>query len=209
MLLTNDERGLSEMEVQRHFDDINLRSKYIVEDPDNISHRLSRAVDFALVQDFSSAVNDLNEALSMEGELWPVYFMRAAVRYKMLESEELNRSVDDVNSSWGVPGKSDLPNIDYHLVRNDLPQVITLMPDFLYAYFNRGNVFVKLADFKSAVVDYSEAIKLDADFAEAYFNRGLAYIYLGKTAEGVADLSKAGELGLYSAYNIIKRFKDK
>ena len=209
LLLTNDERGLSEMEVQRHFDDINLRSKFIVEDSENMSHRLSRALDFALVQDFPSAVNDLNEALSMEGELWAVYFMRAAVRYKMLEAEELNRSIDDVNSSWGLPDKSNLPNLDYHLVRNDLTQVITIMPDFMYAYFNRGNVFVKLGDFKSAVVDYTEAIKLDADFAEAYFNRGLAYIYLGKTTEGVADLSKAGELGLYSAYNIIKSFKDK
>ncbi|MBQ8734377.1 MAG: tetratricopeptide repeat protein [Bacteroidaceae bacterium] len=209
LLLTNDERGLSENEVQRHFDDINIRSKYIVDDAENISHRMSRALDFSLVQDFTSAMNDLNEALAMEGDLWLVYFMRATVRCKLLETEELNKNIDDKNSFWEASVKNNLPNINYHLVRNDLTQVITLMPDFEYAYFNRGNVFVKLADFKSAVVDYSEAIKLDNAFAEAYFNRGLAYIYLGKTAEGIADLSKAGELGLYSAYNIIKRFKDK
>ena len=70
-------------------------------------------------------------------------------------------------------------------------------------------MFVKLGDYKSAVADYSDAIKIDNAFAEAYFNRGLTYIYLGKTTEGIADLSKAGELGLYSAYNIIKRFKDR
>ena len=80
------------------------------------------------------------------------------------------------------------------------------MPDFKYAFFNRGNVYVKLSDFKSAVVDYSEAINLDEKFAEAYFNRGLSRIYLGQVDEGIADLSKAGELGIFSAYNLIKRY---
>lgn len=209
LLLTNNERALSENEVQRHFDDINLRSKFIADDEENIAHRLSRALDFALVQDFSAALNDLTEALAMEGELWPVYFMRATVRCKLLEIEELNRMPSDDELLLRGANKQTLPNLDYHLVRNDLTQVITLMPDFAHAYFNRGNVFVKLGDYKSAVADYSDAIKIDNAFAEAYFNRGLTYIYLGKTTEGIADLSKAGELGLYSAYNIIKRFKDR
>ena len=33
-------------------------------------------------------------------------------------------------------------------------------------------------------------------------------LFLGENARGVADLSKAGELGLYSAYNLIKRFAE-
>ena len=63
---------------------------------------------------------------------------------------------------------------------------------------------MKLSDFKSAVVDYTAAIELDDKFAEAYYNRGLARIYLGDKEQGFADLSKAGELGIYSAYNVIK-----
>ena len=82
------------------------------------------------------------------------------------------------------------------------------MPDFAQGFFNRGNVLVKLNDFKSAVVDYSEAIGIDDKFAEAYFNRGLAYLYLGNTDRAIADLSKAGELGIFSAYNVIKRYKN-
>jgi tetratricopeptide (TPR) repeat protein len=92
-------------------------------------------------------------------------------------------------------------------VKDDLDKVLELVPDFAYAYFNRGNVAVKLSDFKSAIVDYTRAIELDDRFAEAYFNRGLARMYTGGTAEGVADLSKAGELGLFQAYNVMKRFK--
>ena len=80
---------------------------------------------------------------------------------------------------------------------------------FAPAYYNRGNVFARLSDFKSAVVDYSKAIEIDDKLAAAYFNRGLARIYLGDKEEGIADLSKAGELGIYAAYNVIKRFADK
>ena len=81
------------------------------------------------------------------------------------------------------------------------------VPDFSYAFFNRGNVAAKLNDFKSAIVDYTQAINIDDRFAEAYFNRGLARLYTGNSEEGIADLSKAGELGMFQAYNVIKRFK--
>ena len=103
----------------------------------------------------------------------------------------------------------ELPDIDYRLVRDDLNAVISQMPEFAQAYYNRGNVSAKLNDFKSAVVDYSKAIELNDKLAGAFFNRGLARIYMGNTAEGIADLSKAGELGIYSAYNVIKRFQNR
>ena len=38
-------------------------------------------------------------------------------------------------------------------------------------------------------------------------NRGLSRLYSNQQAEGVSDLSKAGELGLYSAYSIIKKYR--
>ena len=209
LLLTNNERSLSENEVQRHFDEINTKAKHIADDPENIVHRMARALDFSLVQDFTASLDDLTEALSLDGELWLAYFMRATVRYKLFETERLNENIAENGSLPVVGHKKELTNIDYHLIVNDLNQVITLMPDFVHAYYNRANIYVKMGDYKSAMVDYNEAIKLNADFAEAYFNRGLTLIFQGKTMEGVADLSKAGELGLYSAYNIIKRFKDK
>ena len=55
---------------------------------------------------------------------------------------------------------------------------------------------------------YTEKEQLNKDFAEAYFNRGLTHIFLGNNKQGITDLSKAGELGIVSAYNIIKRFTD-
>ena len=63
-----------------------------------------------------------------------------------------------------------------------------------------------MKDYNSAILDYSQAIKLEPEFAEAWFNRGLTFIYLDMLDNGCGDLSKAGELGIKSAYGVIKRF---
>ena len=63
-------------------------------------------------------------------------------------------------------------------------------------------------DYRSAIQDYSRALELKNDFAEAFYNRGLAHLALDEISQGIQDLSKAGELGLYTAYNIIKRYSD-
>ncbi|MBR6806574.1 MAG: tetratricopeptide repeat protein [Bacteroidaceae bacterium] len=207
-LLTNNERALSENEVQRHFDNIDKHSKLIADAPEVFSHRLARALDYYLVSDFSASLDDLNAALALDSEdLWLAYFIRATVRCKILESEAMNKEFD--NDAPALHTGKEEANLDYNLVCNDLTQAITIMPDFSYALYNRGNIYARIGNYKSAIADYSEAIKLSPDFAEAYFNRGLAYIYTGKNNDGIADLSKAGELGLYTAYNIIKRFKEK
>ena len=80
-----------------------------------------------------------------------------------------------------------------------------MKPQNAYLYYCRANLYAHQGNNEKAVADYTSAIKLDNRFAEAYFNRGLTYITLDNRSQGVKDLSKAGELGLYSAYNIIKK----
>ena len=205
LLLTNDERALSESEVSRHFANINSLSKDMVAVADDCGLRLERAIDYYLVQDLKEAMADLDAAIALERDSWILYFVRSAVRYRLLETERMNDEAVE-NGLMSKHGEG-LPDINYRLVKDDLDRVVELAPDFSYAYFNRANTSAKLSDFKSAIVDYTSAIGLDDSFAEAYFNRGLARIYTGNTEEGLADLSKAGELGLFRAYSLIKRFK--
>ena len=91
----------------------------------------------------------------------------------------------------------------------DLSAAIRLAPRCAYLYYNRGCVYVQRKDYTRAIEDYTQAITLDPRLAEAYYNRGLALIDSGKTAEGINDLSKAGELGLYTAYSLLKKYTKK
>jgi tetratricopeptide (TPR) repeat protein len=84
-----------------------------------------------------------------------------------------------------------------------------LAPQNAYLYYNRGNLFAQRKDYAHAVDDYTQAIELDRNLAEAWYNRGLVHIYANRVNEGISDLSKAGELGLYDAYSVIKKYREK
>jgi tetratricopeptide (TPR) repeat protein len=72
-----------------------------------------------------------------------------------------------------------------------------------------ANTYVKLKDYPSAIEAYTEAIRREPDMPEAYFNRGVVYILHGNVESGLADLSRAGEMGLYQAYSLIKKYSAK
>lgn len=154
---------------------------------------IARAFEFALVQDYSSALDDVTRAILMDSKLYFAYFCRANWRYKLLEYKRaMGESTDAA---------------EFELMMRDYDYVINHLPDFSFAYYNKANMLCLQQDFKAAISYYSQAIAADSDFAEAYFNRGLTYIYINETDKGVKDLSKAGELGIYQAYNLISRFQ--
>jgi tetratricopeptide (TPR) repeat protein len=206
LIITNEEAPLSESQVKKHFASINDLST-VIDDNQGVYHkRFARAMDFYLVQDFVSSIGDLDKMIASQPTFFPSYFMRALIHYKQLEYRKMEKQYDlNPNSEEDKPVKA----VDYDIIKQDLDKVIELVPDFVYGYYNRANIYSLMKDYRAALVDYDKAIHLDPNFADAYFNRGLVNIYLGNNRQGILDLSKAGELGLFSAYNIIKRFTDR
>jgi tetratricopeptide (TPR) repeat protein len=216
--ITNMEAPLTEEQVKYHFALIDAHTSDIVADDHDALKRFLRGLDFYLVQDFGNSINDFTQAILCDDTFFPAYFMRSLVRskeleYKRAEATSTSDALSATSGSTGNTGNSengnkqtDVKAIDYDLVKNDLDKVIQLAPDFVYAYYNRGNVLSMLKDYRGALADYDKAISLNKEFAEAYFNRGLTHIFLGNNKQGITDLSKAGELGIVNAYNIIKRF---
>lgn len=205
--ITNMEAPLTEEQIRFHFALIDAHTSDIVADNQNAVKRFMRGLDFYLVQDFASSIDDFTQSILLDDTFFPAYFMRALVRYKQLEYQKAEAGMmEGTPSAAPESGKGEIAAVDYDIVRKDLDHVIQLAPDFVYAYYNRGNVMSLLKDYRAALADFDKAIELNPDFAEAYFNRGLTHIFLGNNKQGIADLSKAGELGVVSAYNIIKRF---
>ncbi|MBR4520399.1 MAG: tetratricopeptide repeat protein [Paludibacteraceae bacterium] len=166
----------------------------------------SRAIEFAIVQDYASAIEDCSRALTLSGLDKTVeaimFFCQANWRYRLLEyqratGDESLTNAETVQQQRGL----------FTLMLMDYDQVIRRLPDFAFAYYNKANILCRQKDFEAAIRHYDDAIRVDSEFAEAYFNRGLTYIYIGKQKEGLQDLSRAGELGIYQAYNIITRLQ--
>jgi tetratricopeptide (TPR) repeat protein len=204
LIITNREAPLTEDQVKIHFALIDGHTSAIIADPQNAKKWFARAMDFYLVQDLSSAMDDLDRAVAVDNTFFPAFFMRSLVRCKQLEYQkaEAQTSKDDIDS------RNEISGADYEAVMFDLNRVVELAPDFIYGYYNRANIEAMLKDYRAAIVDYDKAIELSPSFADAYFNRGLTHIFLGNNRQGISDLSKAGELGIVSAYNIIKRFTE-
>ena len=209
LLVTSSEQALNEEQIAFHFRDIDTQTAKFTDDSEEAIYYFARGIDFYLVQDLEAAIDDFTQGIIADGTLWMSYYARAVARHKqveMLRADSEGREQQTLSSPGDFMVDTRLN--DYQLILADLNKAVDLAPDFAYTYYNRGNVLSHLKDYRAAIVSYNEALALEPNLAEAYYNRGLTYIYLGENARGVADLSKAGELGIYSAYNLIKRFAE-
>ena len=193
---TSQEMALTAEMVDYHFTQITRLSRRIDEAPSALLY-MARAIEFAIVQDYTSAIDDCTRAVLMaDKNLEPVlYFCRANWRYRLLEYQRATGE------------KEATANMDFDIMLRDYDQVLRMQPDFVFALYNKANILCAQKEYKDAIDYYTRAIAQDGEFAEAYFNRGLTYVYIGENEKGLADLSKAGELGIYQAYNMITRFK--
>lgn len=202
LFLENNEVQLDEKQINTLFDDIGRRTQSLVDDPD--CQLLARALDFCLLQDYPNAVSDLDNALSLNPDNWAVLFCRSQVNARQIEVRNAEQETETHQGSYLLPERTANPG--YQDVVHDLTRVIELEPSFTYAYYNRGVYYARTSDLHAALVDFDKAIELDGTLAEAWYNRGLVLILLNRMEDAFSDLSRAGELGIYSSYNIIKRF---
>lgn len=185
---------LSEAATRRYFGRIDSLSVLIDRSrttKEALSLLFQRAVAYSVIQNYGSAIDDLSTYVQTDSTQSVAFWQRAVCQSRL----------NEFNASQGTDVKLQTAN-----ALSDLSYAIQLSAN-AYLYYNRGNVYVQRRDYTHAIEDYTRAIAIDGNLAEAYYNRGLARIAAKQEAEGINDLSKAGELGLYSAYSIIKRYR--
>ena len=184
LLLCNDEVSLDSLSIAMHQERL-LRDEVL-------GQSCQLVMDNYIVRDFENAMSVLDSIIVSVPDASPLYhFLRAQVRTSQVEAQPVN---DNELS------------LHYQEVMQDLKFCNNSMPDFPYASYNMGNTYVKLKDYASAIEAYSQAIRRDPAMPEAYFNRAVAYVLLGNTENALADFSQAGEMGLYQAYSLIKKY---
>ncbi|WP_066631907.1 tetratricopeptide repeat protein [Labilibacter marinus] len=223
LVFSNREAENDGEKALEYFTTIKEISEDLKQEPTSVDLRYTRAILYGVVLNYSSAINEYDDLIKSnpKGNVGLFsYFNRAYIRYKMVEmmqtftEEELPANLLAKPLSSSTTTKKDTKKgdgviqqmLDYDLIERDLRKVLEIDPKFEFAYYNLGILQCIRKDYEGAIEYFNKAIELNPFFAEAYFNRGLTQIYLKEDEKGTLDLSKAGELGLYKAYNVIKRY---
>lgn len=77
-----------------------------------------RGLDFYLVQDFASSIDDFTQSILLDDAFFPAYFMRALVRYKQLEYKKAEAGMNEgaVSGAQEVK-KAEVTAMDYDIVK--------------------------------------------------------------------------------------------
>ena len=157
-----------------------------------VSLLFSRAVAYTALQDYQAASDDLDTYLQTDSMSVPALWQRAVCQSKISRFQAAEGMNVDLKTAGAL---------------SDFNHALAISPHNPYLHFNRATLYVQRGDYAKAIDGYTEALSNDSRLAEAYYNRGLCYIHEGQTVNGITDLSLAGELGLYQAYSIIKKYR--
>lgn len=80
---------------------------------------------------------------------------------------------------------------EYDRAIADYTMAVTIDPKDIFAYNNRGLIYLEKNDFSRAIVDCGLAIAIDPKDPVAYNNRGIAHKNIGDYDRAIADLDKA------------------
>jgi serine protease Do len=84
---------------------------------------------------------------------------------------------------------------------NDLPgaiaaldRVVSLDPNNIQAFNDRGTLYLKQRDYLAAIADFRQTVQIDPNFAEGYYNQAIANFRRANPDEAKANFRKAATL---------------
>ena len=184
--LKGEDQQMTEQEIEKAFKLVEKYSASLASGKPRAIDYIARGTAYTMLRNYDSAIIDFEKAL----ELMPDYSV--ALMGKGLAADMLRKN-EKKFSAAGV-----IEIFDKAIAQN---------PGLVYAWFNKGNVFYDVGDYRSAEDCFTKAIALNSELGEAYYNRGLARMQTGKRDEAFSDFSKAGELGVIQGYRVMKSIR--
>lgn len=197
--LANYEKPLDKDELERHKKQIGKWTDKLTEYSEDAFAYLARGLEYYTIQDYEHAQDDAIHALTIDSSFVLARFLKNQIQLKEIEAKTA------LIDGQPVPDNLSL-DLLFHEAMADCERILAVEPDFTYCRYNLGNLYLMMKDYRAAISAYDEVIRQDSQMGCAYYNRGIAYLMTGDHEAGIRDLSSAGELGLYSAYNLIKRY---
>lgn len=190
-------------DIDRHFESIrNYGSAIAAGSPRAIDY-FGRAMDHVTVHNYDAAIADLDKALELTPDFASAWFLRSVARYRIIEAKR--GEVTDITSDSTEQEIATRNRLAIDQMLADLDKAIQISPRMAPAWFNRGTILLMMKDYDGAIDAFTRAIEIEPDMAAAWFNRGYAHYSLGNRDAATTDISRAGQLGILSGYNLLKR----
>ena len=182
------------------------------------NHFLKAMILFKIDGDYNQVISSLNKALEYQKNesLKATYYDLRSTMYFLTKQYQL--ALIDRNKFFVLTPPSEITADNYSQLSDikkylsdfsgalkDINTAIEL--DFKNAgfYYNKGSILQELNDNVGAIKAYDKAIQLNPKEVQYYFMRGYAK-YDSDKMGACADWSKAGEMGDYSAYDLISKY---
>lgn len=111
----------------------------------------------------------------------------------ILLEEDISTYIDPV-TLYNYVGLLNLRLGRYQNSIDNYTYLLTLNPDYLWAYTNRGVDYYRLEDYEKSLQDHSKALELNPDYPLGYSNRAGVYFKLKEYSLALADYDKAVEI---------------
>jgi tetratricopeptide (TPR) repeat protein len=183
----------SGIETGALIDSINININRCKNEADVITLTMLRAVALSSAQNYNDALKDIESVLASHPNNNLVLWQKTVCLAMQAEHEK------------GLTPQQKA--LRYAGVMSDFDKLSKLDSDNAFILYNQGTYAARNNDNQRAIDALTKAIEIDSRMPQAYYNRGLAYLHSGMIKQAKADLSKAGELGIYSAYSLLKMDK--
>lgn len=192
---------LTQAQAKAHFSSIDDYSRFIGLNGGSVISFFGRSLDYMLVQDYQSAITDLNEVLLRKDNFILAYFNRAVLRFRQLEVEEKAGLASVRNSDGGEELK------DAALKAVGSQQAASVSAAGIIK-INQGTMTaqerarleaehqarVRRVECELALRDLDKVIEQDPQFVYAFYNRAFISAKLNNFDVALQDLNQAIQL---------------
>ncbi|MCR5361668.1 MAG: tetratricopeptide repeat protein [Bacteroidales bacterium] len=193
---------LTQAQVRAHFASIDDYSRFIGLNGGNAISYFGRSLDYMLVQDYQSAIADLNDVLLRKDNFILAYFNRAVLRFRQLEVDEKAGMASVRNSD----SDEELKNTALKAIGSQ--QAASVQGSGISIRLNTGTMTaqesarlesehlarVRRLECELAVRDLEKVIELDPQFVYAYYNKAFIAAKLNDLDAAYDDFSRAIQL---------------
>ena len=185
---------LDEAQVRAHFASIDDFSRFIGSQGGTIISYFGRSLDFMLVQDYQSAIEDLNQVIFRKENFILAYFNRAVIRFRQIEVNERSGSSagammldEELRSSALRQGGGESSSLRLN------PNTALTSQEQMRLQ-NEQMQRQRRMECEMCVRDLDKVIELSPTFVYAYYNRAFISARLGNFDAAMNDLDKCIEL---------------